>query len=503
MDLLSILPDFPSKPYTHLLPSLERNKLSTVDLITLDTLEIAKRAHLPPADVRRFSGHVIEALHGDAGFETKQPENVQLDASVSFDGPVDVEPGPGTGLDLEDWSVISTLDPGIDELLGGGVPTGYLTEVTGESGSGKTQFLLSLLLSVQLAAPRGLEKRAIYISTEAALSTPRLSQMLKSHPYLSTLPPSCAPSLTNILSINAMDLESQDHILNYQVPVAVQRYNVGLVVVDSITANYRAEHTSTSMAALSTRSSELAKLGHLLRSLAATQNVAIVVANQVSDRFADAPDSAPYPLRAPRESGGAGGGGGGGDAAITTSSPAIQSSPYVDEELAAEGTGNAARSEILSLLHQQRFFTGWGDTRATNPDSDSVGSVHHIPSQKTPALGLVWSTQIACRIALKKERPSDTDAAATKGSERVSGNDSQTPKDEEDANKPRVPDDQGRQNPILEAGAEKLTRRVMKLVMAPWTGGSAQNRDTRDEVEFEIWKSGLSSRLKPEYIRSR
>jgi DNA repair protein RAD57 len=132
MDLLSILPDFPSKPYTHLLPSLERNKLSTVDLITLDTLEIAKRAHLPPADVRRFSAHVIEALHGDAGFESKQPENVQLDASVSFDGPVDVEPGPRTGLDLEDWAVISTLDPGIDALLEGGVPTGYLTEVTGE-----------------------------------------------------------------------------------------------------------------------------------------------------------------------------------------------------------------------------------------------------------------------------------------------------------------------------------------------------------------------------------
>jgi DNA repair protein RAD57 len=367
---------------------------------------------------------------------------------------------------------------------------------------------------VQLAPPRGLEKRAIYISTEAALSTPRLSQMLKSHPDLSSLPPSRAPSLTNILSINAMDLESQDHILNYQVPVAVQRYNVGLVVIDSITANYRAEHTSTTMAALFSRSGELAKLGHLLRSLAASQNIAVVVANQVSDRFADAADSAPYPLRAPRESGGPAPspaprnvGGGGGDAAVLTSSPAIQSSPYVDEELAAEGTGNAARSEILSLLHQQRFFTGWGDTRASNPDSDSSGSVHHRPSQKTPALGLVWSTQIACRIALKKERPSDTDVARScegegKGPERVSGNDSQTPNDGEDG-KHRVPDppaghDQGRRNPMLEAGAEKLTRRVMELVMAPWTGGSAQNRDARDEVEFEIWKSGLSSRLKPE-----
>lgn len=132
MDLLSILPNFPTKPYTHLLPSLERAKLTTTDLITLDTLEVAKRAHLPPTDIRRFAAHIIEALHGDVGFERKLPENVQLDASVSFDGPVEIEPGSGTEVDLEEWRVISTLDEGVDEVLDGGLPTGYLTEVTGE-----------------------------------------------------------------------------------------------------------------------------------------------------------------------------------------------------------------------------------------------------------------------------------------------------------------------------------------------------------------------------------
>lgn len=130
MDLLSILPNFPTKPYTHLLAPLERSRLSTVDLITLDTLEIAKRAHVPPADVRRFSTHVIEALHGDVGFEKKQPENVALD--VSFDGPVEFELGSGSELNLDDWSVISTLDDGMDDVLEGGIPMGYLTEVTGE-----------------------------------------------------------------------------------------------------------------------------------------------------------------------------------------------------------------------------------------------------------------------------------------------------------------------------------------------------------------------------------
>lgn len=132
MDLLSILPNFPTKPYTHLLAPLERSRLSTVDLITLDTLEIAKRAHVPPADLRRFSAHVIEALHGDVGFERKQVQDVGVDASVSFDGPVEFELGAGSELSLDDWSVVSTLDDGLDGLLDGGVPTGYLTEVTGE-----------------------------------------------------------------------------------------------------------------------------------------------------------------------------------------------------------------------------------------------------------------------------------------------------------------------------------------------------------------------------------
>lgn len=162
----------------------------------------------------------------------------------------------------------------------------------GCSGSGKTQFLLSLLLAVQLPEPRGLGKGAIYISTEAPLATSRLSQLLEYHPYLSDLPKDRAPTLDNILSINAMDLESQDHILNYQLPVAITRYDVGLVVIDSITSNYRAEHTSHNVLGLSTRSGELARLGQMLRNLAVAKNIAIVVANQVSDRFDPLEDNA-------------------------------------------------------------------------------------------------------------------------------------------------------------------------------------------------------------------
>lgn len=137
MDILTILPNFSTKPFTHIIPSLEKARISTVDLITLDTLEIAKRAHVPPTDVRRLSASVVEALHHDLGFENVQAAserhgNGESDLISSNDRDGVLEPGPSTKLDPSRWNAISTLDSALDALLGGGVPCGYVTEVTGE-----------------------------------------------------------------------------------------------------------------------------------------------------------------------------------------------------------------------------------------------------------------------------------------------------------------------------------------------------------------------------------
>lgn len=159
MDLLSVLPGFATKPYAHLLPSLERSKLTTVDLITLDTLEIAKRAHVPPADVRRLCVRVVEALHADLGFQKTQTnidsaEEKEPSSSINADAAVTL--GPSINLQPSRWEMISTLDPTMDALLGGGIPTGYLTEVTGERSVVmklfNAMFLTNSLLSVVAAA---------------------------------------------------------------------------------------------------------------------------------------------------------------------------------------------------------------------------------------------------------------------------------------------------------------------------------------------------------------
>lgn len=417
-DLLHVLPDSPhlSQDFAHLLPSLDRHRVTTSDILTLDALDVAKRAQVPVTEVKRFADAILHDLHAQLHLSDATPHD-------TGDGTAKTEVSQRNIL-KEEWRTISSLDEGLDAELGGGLPAGYVAEITGEryaffarsfdipltglhSGAGKTQFLLTLLLSVQLAPPHGLSKSAIYISTEAALATTRLNQLLREHPLLSSLPKSSKPSLQRILSIQTPDLESQDHILRYQLPIAITRHNVGLIVIDSIAANYRAEFerpegTSHGQQragglAMAQRSAQLVQLGSLLRKVARTHSVAIVVANQVADRFTPSPQAAAAPATA---SGSTSRTASWNNSQRTNSAGHSQSG---NNETPPPPTGPllhpaATPSELLTLTpdpltldHQQRWFTGWGDTRTP------AGTL------KTPSLGLVWSNQIAARIALLKQ----------------------------------------------------------------------------------------------------
>ncbi|KAL2359968.1 hypothetical protein RJZ56_007165 [Blastomyces dermatitidis] len=427
MDLLSTLPDFPTKSYAHILPSLERASITVKDLVLFDPLEIAKQAKVAVTDVRALAGDVINALHRDLGLgeyqESADGVSRSLDGNVRDKVEDHGDPDVKQGQRLPTLSFISTLDPVLDQALAGGISTGYVTELAGESGCGKTQFLLHLLLSVQLPPPYGTSQKALYFSTESDLPTGRLSQLLEEHPIISTLPEeSPRPSLENILAITTIDLESQDHILNYQIPVAVSRYNVGLVVIDSIAANYRAESDSDNVDGLLVRAWQLKKLGQFLRNLAANQNIAIVVANQVSDRihmedvlWADEPEppTSSYfeeslsqhpsqpPSSHPEETFAY-------DSEGPRSSPSHQlgftSSPIPSSMVEAEDDEFSLSvldlAALLKVDYQRPFFTGWGDPHASTLDAMHMNS---HSEWKTPALGIVWTNQIACRIVLKME----------------------------------------------------------------------------------------------------
>ncbi|KAG9232168.1 P-loop containing nucleoside triphosphate hydrolase protein [Amylocarpus encephaloides] len=387
-DLTAVLPGFPTHQYVRLLPSLEKNKITTADILTLDAIEVAKRAQLPLLDVKRLCGAVLKALQGDLGIAEGEAENEEKSLLRT------------TGKELvSEWNAISTLDDDLDRALGGGIPTGYITEVTGESGAGKTQFLLTLLLAAQLPAPQGLSCPTLYISTESALPTTRLSQLLRFHSSLANLPHK--PTLDAVHCVVVNDLESQDHILRFQVPVQIRNHGIRLIILDSVAANYRAEFERPGAGAghganMAQRSTDLVKLGQLLRELAREYNIAVVVANQVADRFSNV-----------------GGSAGPGNNSPAFHRNALQSSPLARRSgpLAVPSSSLAAPPDSsipipppqrpfsttpdpLSLDHQQRWFTGWGD----DPSPQSLIS----KDMKTPSLGLIWTTQIACRISLIK-----------------------------------------------------------------------------------------------------
>lgn len=456
-DLHHVLPEgFPAQHFSHLLPSLDRHRVTTSDILTLDAVDLAKRAQVPVPELRRLQQAVVSALHAQLGVADSL-EKVTSDWHAT------------------EWRTISTLDERLDAELGGGIPTGYLTEITGEryaslsssqesdantlcninSGAGKTQFLLTLLLSVQLPQPHGgLSKSALYISTEAPLATTRLTQLLDQHPRLAALPAATKPTLSRILSIQTPDLEYQEHVLRYQLPVAIARHGVGLVVLDSVAANYRAEFDGPSRGgagrragidAMAARSGMLVQLGALLRAVARTHNVAVVVANQVSDRFEAAAGPPPSSARNPSHN--------------NNNNNNSQRGPTPGPPSQGSAAPRLSLSpDPLSLDHQQRWFTGWGDARAATTASSSA--------LKNPALGLVWTNQIAARIALLKapvyNAPSAWVGLAADGREDWRGE---------------------------EGGTEiKRWRRWMKVVFAPWVGASEPGSKG---VEFRILGRGV------------
>ncbi|MCJ1477311.1 hypothetical protein MMC13_005982 [Lambiella insularis] len=509
-DLLHILPNFSTTGYTHLIPSLEKHLITCTDILTLEATDLAKRAQLPVLDVRNFAADVLVQLQSQQGLHNigdKIPKPGTQ--NVRRSGKDGVWGKSGKDL-LRQWSIISTLNSDLDTAVGGGLPTGYITEVTGErylsikrlllsqyswlfSGAGKTQLLLTLLLSAQLPSPHGLSRPSIYISTEHPLPTTRLTQLLNMHPLLASVPQASRPSLSRILTLQTPDLESQDHILTYQLPVVLAQYSPALIVIDSIAANYRAETSSLTTtpsihpAALAQRSSDLVRLGETLRSLAREYDCAIVVANQVGDRFGPAVLS---PKQVSSQLNRITSGEAFSSSPILAAQGLQQSSPFPTSQshhsaqlqlTAAPATAPAPsfalHPSLLSLDHQYRFFTGWGDSPPASLSSQRHFS--HDQNLKIPSLGLVWANQIACRIALVKE-PAYLHQSRP-GLEAASG-------------LAFVDDtDRNHQNTAEMERAEWAPRgwkRWMRVVFAPWVAGV---RPDERGVEFEIWAGGIKA----------
>lgn len=134
-DLLNVLPDFPVSTYSHIIPSLERNSITTVDLLSLGFADVARKAQIPPSDAKKLCAAVLGALQQDLGLRA---ENTSGDALKAGDGRAkdrkEDDGVLGGNVTAEDtaWRVITSGDSRLDDVLGGGIPTGYISEFVGE-----------------------------------------------------------------------------------------------------------------------------------------------------------------------------------------------------------------------------------------------------------------------------------------------------------------------------------------------------------------------------------
>ncbi|WP_201764064.1 DNA repair and recombination protein RadA [Aciduliprofundum sp. MAR08-339] len=169
---------------------------------------------------------------------------------------------------------LTTGSPEFDRLLGGGLETQAITEFFGEFGSGKTQIMHQLAVNVQLPADKGgLEGHAIYIDTENTFRPERIKQMAEA---LGLDP---IDSLKKIHVARAFNSNHQILLVDKAMELA-KEYPVRLLIVDSLTAHFRAEYVGRG--SLAERQQLLNKHMHDLLKFADLNNAVVAVTNQVA-----------------------------------------------------------------------------------------------------------------------------------------------------------------------------------------------------------------------------
>ncbi|MEA2036604.1 MAG: DNA repair and recombination protein RadA [Nanoarchaeota archaeon] len=186
-----------------------------------------------------------------------------------------LEMGFESGIDLLEKRThiirLSTGSKAFDNLMGGGFETGSITECFGQYGSSKTQLAHQLAVNVQKMDPTAV---AVFIDTENTFRPERIIEFAKG----AGLDPD--DILKNIKVARAYNSDHQ-MLLAEKVEdlIKKQGLNVKLVIVDSLTAHFRAEFVGRGT--LADRQQKLNKHMHVLSKVASTNNLCVYVTNQV------------------------------------------------------------------------------------------------------------------------------------------------------------------------------------------------------------------------------
>ncbi|KAJ2488951.1 hypothetical protein IWW37_004379 [Coemansia sp. RSA 2050] len=182
-------------------------------------------------------------------------------------------------------SYFSTQLPQVDALLGGrGIPLGFITEITGEAGSGQTELCLRLCLAARLPATQGgLGADSVYIDTVGSFSYCGAARAVYRQSELQR--PERLDSGSELSAPSAMNLLDGIHVFRVYAAhelvallcsfdqIASRISGIGLVVVNTVSWPFLASFTSS----VSRRQVMHAELARLLSQIASKHKVAIVL----------------------------------------------------------------------------------------------------------------------------------------------------------------------------------------------------------------------------------
>jgi DNA repair protein RadA len=246
-------------------------KLRDAGFTTIEAIAVAS-----PADL---------ALNADVGESTASKIIIAARSAADVGG---FETGD---MVLERRKLVGKITTGceaFDELLGKkGVETQAITEFYGEFGCGKTQIVHQLAVNVQLGAEHGgLDGSVVMIDTENTFRPERIAQMVAGTSKRTGEEYDPEEFLKNIHVARAYNSNHQILLAESASQLAQELKESGkpvrLLIVDSLTAHFRAEYVGRGT--LADRQQKLNKHMHELLRFGDLHNAAIVVTNQVMSK---------------------------------------------------------------------------------------------------------------------------------------------------------------------------------------------------------------------------
>ena len=159
-------------------------------------------------------------------------------------------------------AIIHTGSTSIDRLLGGGIRTGIVTDIYGQSGAGKSQ--LCFTLCANYAKHSRQEDRILFIDTVGTFRPERVSEIVGARKNSTVL--------NKIMFVRALSVYDQIHAISL-----ISDFNPRLVIVDTATALFSDEFRGAA------RHLVLMNYIHKLSLVAINFDCAVVITNVIRD----------------------------------------------------------------------------------------------------------------------------------------------------------------------------------------------------------------------------